>query len=219
MPVGSRTQALGAGTLTSTVAWSTIKVPLAIASVRADGGRPSATTAALLRRAITQSDNAAAEKLWARLGSPTAAARAVEAVLRDAGDPKTQVESRRVRAGYTPFGQTVWPLARQTQFAARLPCLSGTDAVLSAMGQVVPSQRWGLGRLTGARFKGGWGPGTDGRYIARQFGIVTLPQGGQVAVAIASQPADGSFATATAHLNVMATWLQSRLPAFTGGHC
>jgi hypothetical protein len=87
------------------------------------------------------------------------------------------------------------------------------------MNQITPSQRWGLGRVAGTRFKGGWGPGTDGRYLARQFGIVTLPQGGKIAVAIASRPANGSFTTATAHLNAIASWLRLRLPEFTGGHC
>jgi type II secretory pathway pseudopilin PulG len=219
VPVGPNGQVRGWGSLTSAVAWSTIKVPLGVAAVRADGGHPSTITESLLRRAITQSDNAAAESLWARLGSSATAASAVAAVLRDAGDSQTRVQARRVRAGYTPFGQTVWPLARQAQVAGHLPCLHATGPVLTAMGQVVPSQRWGLGRMAGARYKGGWGPDTDGRYLARQFGILALPQGGQIAVAIATRPADGSFTTATAHLDAIASWLQTQLPTFTGGHC
>jgi hypothetical protein len=219
VPVGANGQVHGWGSLTSAVAWSTIKVPLGVAAVRADGGRPSTVTEGLLRRAITQSDNAAAESLWARLGSSATAASAVAAVLRDAGDSQTRVQDRRVRAGYTPFGQTVWPLARQAQVAGHLPCLNAAGPVLTAMGQVVPSQRWGLGRLAGAHYKGGWGPDTDGRYLARQFGILALPQGGQIAVAIATRPADGSFTTATAHLDAIASWLQTQLPTFTGGRC
>jgi hypothetical protein len=220
VPVGSGGQPLSGGTLTTAVAWSTIKVPLAVAAVRAEGGRPSPGTAALIKRAITLSDNAAAESLWAKLGSSTEAATAVSAVLRDAGDATTRVQSRRIRAGFTPFGQTEWPLARQALVAAHLTCLNGAGPVLTTMGQITASQRWGLGRIgSGTRFKGGWGPGDDGRYLARQFGIVALPHGGQVAVAIATRPADGSFGSATAHLDAIAGWLRGRLPSLTGGHC
>jgi hypothetical protein len=219
-PVGPTGHLLAGGTLTSAVAWSTIKVPLAVAAVRAAGGRPTSATTSLIKRAITVSDNAAAESLWAKLGSPTAAASAVNTVLRQAGDTVTRVESRHIRTGYTSFGQTVWPLARQAKVAATLPCLSGAEPVLTAMSQITASQRWGLGLLgAGTRFKGGWGPGTDGKYLARQFGTITLPQGGQIAVAIATRPTDGSFTTATAHLNTIADWLRQRLASLTGGHC
>jgi hypothetical protein len=76
---------------------------------------------------------------------------------------------------------------------------------------VTSSQRWGLGRIARARFKGGWGPDTHGRYLVRQFGLV--PRGSQViAVAVAVEPANGSFATGTAELDQVAAWLRSALP-------
>jgi outer membrane murein-binding lipoprotein Lpp len=219
VPVG-RQDVVTWGSLADGAAWSTIKVPLAVAAVRADGRRPSATTARLVTRAVTASDNAAAESLWARLGPASAAASAVQAVLRDAGDGTTRVESRRVRPPYTAFGQTLWSLERQAVFAARLPCLGGAAPVVDAMGQVTSSQRWGLGTLgTGTLFKGGWGPGTDGGYLVRQLGVIPLPQGGMVAVAVAARPADGSFATGTAHLDAIATWLKSHLRDLPQGRC
>lgn len=54
------------------------------------------------------------------------------------------------------------------------------ELVLGLMGEVT-SDTWGLG-ATGlhAQWKGGWGPGTDGRYLARQMGILHL--GGEEAV-------------------------------------
>ena len=46
--------------------------------------------------AITESDNAAAELIWASLGDPVTAAGKVEAVLRQTGD-LTTVQSQKVR--------------------------------------------------------------------------------------------------------------------------
>ena len=48
-------------------AWSTIKVPLVIAAYR-HANPPQVT--AMMKAAITESDNAAAESLWAQLGDP-----------------------------------------------------------------------------------------------------------------------------------------------------
>ena len=41
------------------------------------------------------------------------------------------------------------------------------------MGRIVPEQRWGLGRVPGIRFKGGWGPSErpEGGYEVIQVGI------------------------------------------------
>ena len=90
-------------------------MPLAIAALRAGVGSRE-----LVAKTITQSDNAAAEELWSQLGDPADAAQQVQAVIREAGDPTTVVESRRLRADYTRFGQTRWSLADQARFAAGL---------------------------------------------------------------------------------------------------
>lgn len=225
-PVGVSLVPSGGGTVTSYgsvttgVAWSTIKVPLSVAAVRADGGRPSAATAASIQRAITVSDNAAAERLWARLGGGARGAAAVGAVLADGGDPATRVPTRRLRPGFTVFGQTPWPLERAATYAAHLPCQRGAGPVLAQMGRVAAGQRWGLGTLGSlVRFKGGWGPDSGGRYLVRQLGVVTLPGGGQVGVAIASRPASGSFRDGTAALTAVTRWLSSRVGSLTGGRC
>jgi len=99
-------------------AWSTIKVPLVIAAYR-QGNPPQVT--AVMRSAITESDNAAAESLWAQLGAPPAAAQRVQQILQQTGDP-TVVESRRVRPEFTAFGQTIWSLANQIRFIAGAFC-------------------------------------------------------------------------------------------------
>jgi hypothetical protein len=204
-PVGSSSQTT-AGDWDSGVAWSTAKVPVAVALSRSNGGG----TTSSMRSAITASDNSGAEAMWSALGSGSRAGTKVDRVLADAGD-STQIETERVRSGFTPFGQTVWPLGAQQQFAAHLPCISGSDAVLSLMGQVVSGQRWGLGTIgSSPRFKGGWGPGSGGGYLVRQFGIVEV-DGGKLAVAIAAEPSDGSFETGKADLDKIAAWIESNL--------
>jgi hypothetical protein len=153
------------------------------------------------------SDNRAAEELWASLGAPAAAASAVEGVLALAGDTSTRVETRILRRGFTPFGQTQWSLAAQVRLMASLPALPHSEPIRELMRRVVPEQRWGLGALAeDAELKGGWGPDRDGRYLVRQMGIVN-PAGGPLAVAMATMPADGTEASGTENLDRLAEWL------------
>jgi hypothetical protein len=207
------------GTLREDVAWSTIKVPIAMAVETRAEGHPTASEQSLLTRALTASDNSAAEALWSGLGPPSVAGAAVRSILASTGDTSTRVETRVLRAGFTSFGQTRWSLAAQQRFIAGLPCLPNSQPVLSLMQQVVPDQRWGLGSLSAlTQFKGGWGPDPEGRYLVRQMGIVRLANGSSLAASIATMAADGSFETGTADLTHIAQWLlrhvnASRVPA------
>jgi hypothetical protein len=213
-PVGFSQPVSELGTLHEGVAWSTIKVPIAVAVEARSGGHPTASTQALLIRAITASDNAAAEELWSSLGPPDAAGVAAQNVLAAGGDATTRVETRVLRAEFTSFGQTEWSLAAQERFVAGLPCLPNSAPVLSLMNQVEADQRWGLGSLGAeTEFKGGWGPDPRGRYLVRQMGIVRLPNGRPLAVSIATMPADGSFASGTANLGEIARWLMAHVDA------
>lgn len=212
-PVGRGGEVAAAGTLLGEVAWSSIKVPLAIAALRAD---PDAAAAA--HAALTVSDNAAAQSLWNGLGGGEGAASAVMGVLREGGDEHTVVPSAQLREGFTVFGQTQWSLEDQARFGAGLPCIAGAEPVLAEMAQVSPEQRWGLGRLDGARFKGGWGPSPgDDAYLARQFGVVPVPGGGEIAVAIAANAPD--FGAATAVLDGIADAVAAELASVPGGEC
>lgn len=211
-PVGQN----GAGTLgalQSGAAWSTMKVPLAIAALHANS--PNAQD--LAAKAVTASDNDAAEKLWSELGPAPQAAQQVQAVLRAGGDAGTTVETRRLRPEFSAFGQTQWPLARQAVFAAHLPCMPAAATVVGLMNNTVPDQRWGLASI-GAPTKGGWGPGIGGGYLVRQFGIVGTPRG-QLAVALAAEPKDGSFESGIAALNQMTKWLSAHAAELPGGRC
>ena len=205
-PAGTGQPVTSLGSLTSGVAWSTAKVPVAIAVVRAKGGSAGGQAGAM-RSAITASDNAAAETLWSSLGSADQAGSRTQAVLADAGDSQTQVQTRRVRSGFTPFGQTEWSLANAERFAATLPCMEGAAPVLDLMGQISSDQSWGLGQAgSNQRFKGGWGPDPDGKYLVRQLGLIDTPRG-TVAAAIAAKPSDGSLEMGAAQLTQLARWV------------
>lgn len=147
----------------------------------ADGTDPDADTGAtgdtwidqLVEQAITVSDNDAANSLWLSLGDTSTASQATDAVLADGGDELTDVETDVLRSGFSAWGQTDWAVAAQARFALSLPEMAGAERVVEAMGQISPDQAYGLGRIDGAHFKGGWGPDDQtGAYEVRQFGFV-----------------------------------------------
>ncbi len=213
-PLGVGHPAKTMGQLHTGVSWSTMKVPVAIATIKQANGHPSPSTMALMRLAITESDNTAAMAMWSRLGTPTTAAAKTQAVLRAGGDNSTVVPANTRRPGYTPFGQSDWPLAAQATFAASLPCIANTNPVLALMAQVTPSQRWGVGSMGSTiAFKGGWGPGTDGKYLVRQLAVVRVADGTRIGLAIASLPADGQFQTGVNNLDAIAHWAAQHIRA------
>jgi hypothetical protein len=212
--VGNGQAPMALGDLQSGPAWSTIKVPLIIAALHKENP-PRVTDA--MAAAITESDTAAAESIWATLGDPVTAANKVDAVLRHAGDPTT-VQSRRVRPEFTAFGQTDWPLIDQVRFISSAVCDSTNAPIFALMGEVEPDQRWGIGTVGGARFKGGWGPSPTGSYLVRQVGVLAAPDG-MIAVALAAQPASGKFDDGTAALTEMANWLTAHLGSLSVGQC
>jgi hypothetical protein len=212
--VGSGQASMTLGDWQSGPAWSTIKVPLVIAALREE--KPPKVTDAMTV-AITESDNAAAESIWASLGDPVTAAHKVDAVLRQTGDPTT-VQSHKLRPEFSAFGQTEWPLADQVRFTSVAVCDKAEAPIFALMGHVQPDQSWGIGTVPGSRFKGGWGPSPTGSYLVRQMGVLTSPNG-MIAVALAAQPASGKFDDGTAALTAMATWLTSHLSALPVGRC
>lgn len=205
-----------AGEVQDVRAWSSVKVPIALAAVQKalpDGNADALTDD--LRLSLTMSDNDAALRLWETLGTDEQSSTAVDGVFRQAGDP-TDAEGDRARADYGGFGDIHWTLDNQVLFAGRLACLDGADRVLDQMGQVVPEHRRGLGLLPGARFKGGWGDEPDGTYLLREFGLVGAPDR-QVPVAVAVVPDDGSDATARQAVGALAEGLAPLLDSGRGG--
>ena len=187
-----------AGMTDPVAAWSTAKVPLAIAAERAGVAEDSTVT-----QAITYSDNAAADSLWEALGGGQDAAQATQEVIGTTSVPATPP-----RPGFSAVGQTQWSVAQQAEFVASLGCMDGAEPVLAAMAQPDPAQRYGLGTLEGAVKKGGWGPAEDGSYEARQMGLVTLG-GHTVAVAIYASADSGDYGDAQQMLTRLAAQLES----------
>ena len=152
-------------------AFSTMKVPLAIAALRqSQAFYPDAEAA------VTRSDNPAAHRMFGQV--PTAG---YEGVIREAGARTT------TPAGYQ-MG-TLWTTSDQAEFASGLRCVAGHEPVLDMMGRIVDYQHWGLGRIGGARYKGGWNY-HEGGHLARQFGLIPGPNG-DIAVAITAHSPKG----------------------------
>lgn len=204
---------IAAGQTGPAAAWSTSKVPLAIAAHRARVADP-----ATISSAITFSDNQAAEQMWQALGAGEEAAAAVGSVLAEAGNGSTRVQPQVTRPGFSAFGQTQWSVSDQARFASRLGCLDGADQVLSAMQVSDPAQGYGLRQFVGARMKGGWGPDESGAYEVRQLGIVSL-EGTPVALALFAHPQEGTYEAGQAMLSTMTEELKAAQVTWPSAAC
>ncbi len=175
-------------------AWSTIKVPLAIAAIQenvstGDVTEPYGTSctgyslSTAVNAAITQSDNCAAWWLWVALGGDnSSAASKVTEVIRAGGDSSTEVNGTR-NGDYLTSGMTDWLLVEQAIFAANMSSISKSADVLSAMRTHNASDgSHGLASNYTSMIKGGWGD-SDGA-ATRQFGLIKLKNGKCSAVAI-----------------------------------
>lgn len=196
---------VSAGEVSDVAAWSTSKVPVAIAA-----SRDNEWVEDLVSPMISESDNDAAETLWVAMGGPYDAADAVNEVLSEGGDVVTEFD-----AMVAP-GDTQWELKDQAAFAANLRCIDGSEPVLDAMGDIVDYQAYGLGEIDGARFKGGWGPDYEGGYLIRQLGTIPV-EGGVVGVAMAARPGDATDETGQEMLNALAEAIAEHAPR--GGEC
>ncbi len=211
-PVGTTGKVQVVGDPQPLVAWSTIKVPLSLAVVRAGHGE---RMEADIDRSLTASDNEAAGRLWADLGGGDAAAAAVEDQLQRGRDHRTGVPPQVTVVGFSPFGQATWRLTDQTRFTAALPCLAGSRTITDAMGRVVDGQRWGLGGIDGARYKGGWGSTPKG-YVVRQLGIVPGTKGD---TAVTLQVRSGTHAEGTGIADELTTALRAHRGELPVGSC
>ena len=169
--------------------------------------------------ALEESDNSAAEALFARLeqiyGGLTPASEAVQRTLRSAGDQTTTINTAPNTEGFTTWGQSIWSTGGEVHFYRALArgCLlseANTDFVLHLMRSVISSQRWGAGEAgypSGVRlaFKGGWGPDGGGAYLVRQSAIVGSSNHGYVLSMIAL-PSGGSFTEGVSMISALATW-------------
>ena len=208
--------------------WSTTKVPILVALLRARG------TAGLTDQeqqwaeaAITESDNQSVLDLFADFeqlkGGLVGASDYVQGVLRQSGDSETVVATAAPPPGaVTTFGQTEWAPSEAVKFFSELGrgCLlpsTQSNYVLGLMQHIEPSESWGLGSAAfgvPVAFKGGWGPEPTGSYLVRQSGIIDVGSSSGIAVSIVAFPSGtgvASFETGTEMLTATAQWLRSEL--------
>lgn len=215
--------------------WSTTKVPVLVALLKAREGDLTAAERTSAQSAITESSNESILDLFHELeqieGGLIGASEYVEELLRLSGDQETIVATAPPPPGaVTTFGQTEWRPRNAVKFFSALArgCLLSawsTSYVIDLMRHIEPSESWGLGSagLPDVAFKGGWGPEADGAYLVRQSGIVDVGSAKAVAVAIVAFPPAGSasFETGTAMVTDVAVWLREhlRLVARPAVHC
>lgn len=188
-------------------AWSTVKVPIAVAALRADPDLREVAAAA-----IQISDNDAADYLWSSL--PAGAA---DEILSEADAPLT-INDGQHPPEYRTFGSTDWPSSGQAHFMANLGCVDGAGPVLELMADIDPSQSQGLGELPDARFKGGWGPDEEDAYLYRQMGLVGSEHG-DIAVSLTVEPASGTLEDAQSMAGSLARGLGPLLDRLPSSSC
>lgn len=179
-------------------AWSTMKVPIAIAALR---NNPEVQD--LVAPAIEWSSNDAAAELWDSMGLQEEAGAQVEQLLNEL-EISAEFPAATTHFGYDAFGAVDWPLSEQVRFSMHIGCLPEAASVTESMGNIAEEHSWGLGRIDGALFKGGWGSDDEtGVFQSRQFGLLPV-EGGYAPVAIAATAQDGSEETAQAMLDELA---------------
>jgi len=86
-----------------------------------------------------------------------------------------------------------------------------TNYLLDQMSMTGGEDSFGIGAVgMQAKWKGGWGPGTDGKYLVRQMGVMTV-DGKDMVVSLAAIADDGTFESAQAMATEMATWASQNL--------
>jgi hypothetical protein len=201
--------------------WSTTKVPVLVALLRARGSEGlTSQEQTWAQSAITESSNESVLALFGDLerlkGGLGGASAYIESLLRMSGDSETVVATAPPPPGaVTTFGQTEWSPGEVVKFfrALALGCLlssSQTSYVLGLMQRIEPGESWGLGSagFGSVAFKGGWGPESSG-YLVRQSGIIDPGSSDGAAVAIVAFAP--SFATGTEMLTRTASWLNHHL--------
>jgi hypothetical protein len=209
-PTGGAT-AIKVGNLAGGYAWSTSKVPVAIAAEDKFG---QAAVQSDVVPAIVNSDNAAVEALWDKLGGGSTSAAAANAVLRAGGDTGTSLNAT-TSTGFTAFGQSQWTFANQSTFASRLPCMQDAQHVLTLMRSTGSNQRWGVQSFTGSAVKGGWGP-DGGKYDVRQMAVVTTQYG---SFGLSMGTVAPTFEAGQQVLNKIGDWVRTNLSDLPYGHC
>lgn len=172
-----------AGSLHELPAWSSIKVPIAMAAAE-HCEYDAELIEQFTEAAIEWSDNDGARALWDCMGSDAEASKLVGEEIAKSGSD-VEVEGA--------FGTTTWPFTGQARYGYYLSKQDEDDPVIAMMHHIDKEQSYGLGQLEGVPFKGGWSDyEVDGSWHTRQFGWVEV-DGVVYGVAIGARSEAGSY--------------------------
>lgn len=154
---------------------SSVKVSIMLALMaRAEAAHRSltATEKGLLTRMIEQSDNSAASELYEDVGGRAGLA----AWAREFGISGLVPEGAGPSWGYTTIHPSTMVTILERLRTGRLTNATDRSYALTLMGNVIPSQRFGVGTGSPAgaivEMKNGWVPGPDGLWAVNSSGIV-----------------------------------------------
>ena len=189
-----------AGSVGVMPAWSTIKVPIAVAA-QEYCEYDDETLQDLTSASIEWSDNDSATSLWTCIGPDEEASRIVGEEI-SKGGMSVEVEPY--------FGTTPWPVPAQARYAHHLGSLPDNHPVITEMHKIDPEHSYGLGTIDGLPFKGGWSDADDGSWHSRQLGFTTVDDK-IYGIAIAARSVDGSEADCQEALGEIAGFLGDAL--------
>ena len=200
------------GTLTTSLAWQTIDIPVGFAV--ASGANQPADLAYLLDKSIAQNSDAGDEALWQFLGTPDVASASTAAVLAATGDETTTIPSGSSADGASVFSSVWWTNADAAQFMGVFFCMSASWPVVSHLQPAGDDTVFGLATLPNALVR--TGSGNPDSLITgitvRQVGLLTLADGGRVGVSLSAMADDGTLETAGEAMTAVA----ALLPSLTG---
>jgi len=200
------------GSLSTSLAWQTIDVPVAMA-VAADPNQPQDLDY-LIRTSITQDSPAGDEALWQFLGTPQDAVDKTTAILVAADDTTTTLPSSPATDGSRVFTEVWWRHADAAQFMGVLFCMTPSWSVIYHLVPGPAVDGFGLASIPNSLVRTGSGDvaalysGTT----VRQIGIVTLNNGARVGVSLSAAASDGTADTAGQAMTAVA----ALLPGLTG---
>jgi len=203
------------GSLTTSLAWQTIDIPVAFA-VASSPNQPS-DLAYLLDKSIGQDSGAGDEALWQFLGTPDAAVASTLAVLAATGDVATKIPSTSTANGSSVFSSVWWTDADAAQFMGVFFCMNSSWPVLYHMqsaSQADDDTVFGLASLPHSlvRTSSGNPHSLVMGVTVRQIGLLTLADGNRVGVSLSAIADDGTLDTAEKAMTVVA----AQLPGLTG---
>jgi len=206
------------GDLSTSLAWQTIDVPVAMA-VASDPNQPQDLDY-LLKTSLTESSSAGEEALWQFLGTPQDAVDKTTAVLNAAGDTTTTLPSAPSTDGSKVFTDVWWRHADAAQFMGVLFCMTPSWSVIYHLSPGGPTAGYGLASLPNSLVRTGSGAVASlySGTTVRQIAILTLNNGARVGVSLSAAASDGTQDTASQAMTAVAALLPT-LTGYTAATC